>query len=125
MYRVRLEDLFDAAKSPPVMADLFNLAGLPAPTASAVEEAIKRVGRESNSRSHRPTVTWPELFAVDAQMASQILQLSREYGYAYEDVDDATLRRTPPAGPPPNCRFDQYAPEWGGGYKLPTLIWDE
>jgi len=79
-----VEDLLlpdDVSVSVPIVERIFASAGLAAPDAQAVRAALARVDPRANTRKHRPTLTWEEIFAIDKHYAQIARDLSKEYGY--------------------------------------------
>eukprot|EP00961_Rhodomonas_salina_P291053 3931661-Rhodomonas_salina.3 len=40
-------------------------------------------GQRTNTRKHRQTVSWKELFALDPDLALQVFDLASKYGYSW------------------------------------------
>ncbi|VEU43818.1 unnamed protein product [Pseudo-nitzschia multistriata] len=82
-WHYRVEDLMspDRSVSGPIVDRIFSAAGLGPPSDKAVERALKEADPRANTRKHRPTLSWEELYAVDERYASIAHALSKEYGY--------------------------------------------
>lgn len=97
--RFRLEDFVQSNST--LIADLFVLAGLPAPSAAAIQIELRhqrehpagmrspmhqrKKERNKNQRNHRPPLEWEELCDVHVALTRRFLALSQELGY-YHDM---------------------------------------
>ena len=82
-WHYRVEDLMSAetAISQPIVERIFASAKLPAPSTQAIENALGKVDLRANTRKHRSTLSWEEIFEIDERYASIAYTLSKEYGY--------------------------------------------
>ena len=105
LYTYKVEDFGNETRRDAVLNTTFALLGRTLPPRDVVQKAINATtGRTRlvNARSHRPTVTWQDLFRVDADLAARALILGRKWGYVY-DVDEAALRNATSRRPLPTC----------------------
>ena len=75
---------------------IFEQSGLE----SAYREEAEQVSSATNSREHRPSFSWQELYTLDPRMATRAWKLAREFGYNYPNVDFDTLTCLPSV---PSC----------------------
>eukprot|EP00051_Salpingoeca_urceolata_P010446 m.127787 g.127787 ORF g.127787 m.127787 type:complete len:345 (-) comp16717_c0_seq2:904-1938(-) len=96
LYTYRFDDLRQALPA------ITRLAGLHPPTDEAIAQAISRTPT-TNHRSHRTTVSWPELKRVDPVYAKRLWTLATRYGfqadYTYNSFEDIPTQ----TGPMPHC----------------------
>jgi len=89
----RLEDLF--ADRFNKTKQLFTLLGTLAPkypSTATIDHAFDSKAHPHNNRGHRGTVTWGQLFRIDAVLAMRAWLLSESYGYHYDfDIQKALM----------------------------------
>lgn len=108
MYRFKLEDLSGENgddRQGDVVRRIFTSIGRKAPTPTVVAAASKKhakktSGKQTNSRSHRSTLSWDELFRADEVLAMQAWRLTLTFGYTYPDFDPTNVK----PGPIPSCK---------------------
>jgi hypothetical protein len=101
-YRYKIEDLSGKNGQIAQMAvisavyTLINRSDVP--TKEHVAHTISKLNH-TNSRRHRKTVSWNDLFNADASLALEAWQLGKTFGYVY-DFDPSEFKSTTP---PPTC----------------------
>ncbi|KAL7545252.1 hypothetical protein ACHAWF_008602 [Thalassiosira exigua] len=63
--------------------DVIELAGL----GQYYHENGKEVSTSHNSREHRESFTWQELYTIDPVVAAEVWELAHAFGYSYPDVN--------------------------------------
>lgn len=77
--RFRLEDI--DPHSHDIIQSLFRLLGRTPPSDGKIKSALEQLRTKTNSRKHRPTVSWTELLMVDPALAREGYGLALTYGY--------------------------------------------
>ena len=101
-YRFKLEDIVgsngDTIRSE-IIREIFKRMKRSLPSAKVLEKAnapdasfnngmgASDDAHIANSRKHRETVTWNELFRLDKELALQAWELGKAFGYSYPDFD--------------------------------------
>lgn len=90
--RISLEDL-TVQQDLEGLNDIFLALGLPIPSPDRVAALIsglrrsRRLAEHTNSRNHRPLLTWEELCRVSVALTQTFLSLCHDLGY-YEDLEE-------------------------------------
>jgi hypothetical protein len=120
-YRFKLEDLAGAngdVKRKEVVDEIYTQLNRPVPSTKAIVDAANhmRKGR-TNSRQHRSTLTWQELFDADFELATKAWELAKIFQYDYSNTfDPAKYKPTPglsivngtPSVAPPSCKMEKH-----------------
>lgn len=105
-FRYTIEDMSGAngnAARIKVVQEIFNRVGKHPPTAKQIDAVGVSMKKATNTRPHRGSLSWDELFRADKVLAMQAWQLGKDFGYSYPRFNPATWKPSP-GQPAPTCK---------------------